>query len=135
MPAALKGALGGVIGASIPVITEFASKGYRIKNIKGLKLSAVLGSVVGAISLGVALSSEYLRKPVLTDEDRACLGALGGAGIGVGVAMGIADYLAMSKKEKLAVEGRRGLEEREVKRESVSVSPPITSASELVATA
>lgn len=83
---------GAVLGVSIPIGVEYAVKGKRLG--EKVKISGILGVAEGLIGIGGALGSEkgwYLKG--MKDEDKAFLGAFGGAGLATGASILILDEL------------------------------------------
>ena len=87
-----KPAGGAILGVSIPIGVEYLAKGKRLG--EKVKISGILGLIEGGIGLGGALASEKgwaLRG--MAEEDKAFLGAFGGAGLATGASILILDEL------------------------------------------
>jgi len=88
-----KAAGGGFLGVSIPIGVEYGVKGARVTT-GTVKWSGVVGLVEGVIGIGAAyMSKRGMALRGLTEEDRAGLGAFGGAGLATGTSIIVLDEL------------------------------------------
>jgi len=94
---------GAALGVIIPLGVEYGAKGARVGGV--VKWSGVAGLVEAGIGIGGAAYAESAGK--LKDEDKALLGAFGGAGLATGVGIIILDELR--KRALYAFKQRRGM--------------------------
>lgn len=93
-----KPALGAGIGVTIPIVTEYALKGARLgateeEPKKGYKWSGILGLGLGIPELAIAGYGEKAFGWPTEKEDKALMGAMGGASVVTGASILILDEL------------------------------------------
>lgn len=107
-------AIGGGLGVTIPLVTEYAVKGGRYgateaEPKKGYKWSGILGLVEGIIGIGSCLLAD--RGSIDLSEDAKCgMAAFGGAGAATGVSILVLDE--MRKKDKYTFDKTINLRDR-----------------------
>lgn len=108
----LKPVGGAAIGVTVPLVTEYVAKGKRLgatteEPTRGVKWSGIVGLVEGGVGIGGAAYDHYVSKR-LAPEDKAFLGALGGAGLATGGGIIILDELRKRKLYEFAKARKAG---------------------------
>ncbi len=104
---------GAMIGVALPIAIEYGVKGGRIgateeEPTKGVKISGVVGTTLGAVELGVALAGNAKKIGWPKDpEDVALMAAMGGAKLATGVSILVLDELR--KRAAYTFKGKRRL--------------------------
>ncbi len=98
MSVVLKTAGGAVLGVGVPLVSEYALKGGRVLGDpavakSGIKISGIIGLIQGILGIGLAYYSHKTGKITTDPENRALLGAMGGAGLATGTSIIILDEL------------------------------------------
>jgi hypothetical protein len=104
---------GAIIGVALPISIEYLAKGGRIgateeEPTKGVKISGVVGTTLGAVELGVALAGNAKKIGWPNEpEDVALMAAMGGAKLATGVSILVLDELR--KRAAYTFKGKRKL--------------------------
>ena len=104
---------GAIIGVALPISIEYLAKGGRIgateeEPTKGVKISGVVGTTLGAVELGVALAGNAKKIGWPNEpEDVALMAAMGGAKLATGVSILVLDELR--KRAAYTFKGKRRL--------------------------
>lgn len=121
--------VGGVIGVSLPIGVDYVSKGYKIAQLRNIRLSGLIGVVAGAASIITALGEEYgWWTPIgLTTDQKAALASFGGSSLATGSIILILDYAKAKvpmKKEgtRYVPPPARGLQEKVAEEEEIIVA-------------
>lgn len=108
-PAAGKIAGGAGAGVIIPLATEFAVKGKRMKEVGNIKISTLVGGAMGAIGLCLGMTETMVR-----GEDADAVTALGASSLVTSLGLEILPRLAAKGKKSMQIppeeEIRLGLE-------------------------
>jgi len=105
MPIVDRAVIGGAVGVALPIVTEHLSKGYRIKPLRNVKLSGLLGVLAGIGGIITPIGEEQGWWVLgLTDEDKALLASFGGSSLATGATILVLDY----QKTKVPLKGSSG---------------------------